>query len=1087
MRYKVSLEGNSDFSAGPSHAMSQLLYRERPTFGAPRPQLQSNPLVAGHGWAYNGSMSTTQLFLLGPVRISRGDQPIDLTIGKGQALLAYLAISGAPQTREHLLDLLWPQSHPDAARKNLRNSLWRLRQTLGNEAVLTEDELVLLSSSVWTDVSTFESGMNAQLAATEHQAGESMESILALWRGPLLDGLRMTDAPDFDLWLAGERDRLGQIYLGGIKHLLARHREAGQWRESITVAQQALAYDGTQESIHVALMEAYAYLGQRTDALRQYDTLRTVLEQELGIAPLADTQALRSKILGGQLAAPIAPAVEQSTEARPPRVERQRPDRPFVGRRNERETLDEALQLAAGGQLQIVQIFGELGIGKSTLWQQWSVGLPPAITVLEARCLDSTQSLPFAPIAGLFGTQICMERFAGQRSPVSPVWLTELTRLLPHIRDFRPELPTPVTVPPEEERRRLFEALAQSLRALAAAPLILFIDDLHWADQATLDWLTYLADRMRDEPLLLVCAYRANEASPGLANQFAAWSRTNVARPLSLAPLSVDEATELIAALDGNVGMVDHLHSQSGGNPYYLTELNRVHPDGAPAALADLLGARLRGLPDAALRLLQTAAILEPTISFEMLQRVSGQDEEETLDALDVLLDMAILVERGENYEFAHPLLAGIVCEGLSTPRRRRLHQRVAEHLLAIHEDELESIVGRLARHFAEAGDSVEAARYAEMAAAQAAQLGAMTEAVNFYRRAYALDPTPGRQLALGYTLMHVPGGIAEARESMRQALDAFESLRDQAGIVQAALRLAVSFLSTEQGEQVLHWVERILIASAESDDIELQATAEYLMAAGKLYSRDTMAEADAHYREATRLASEHNLDSDIAIQSWFGWGNLSVQCGEYALARSKFERTLALTRTTGNIYFESLCYNNLAYATLLDSDVAAAHAAVDSGLDFIEANQLLRPRQYLYSTRGEVALAERELDAAESWFVRAIEEARVYDNETHAINVRAHLGRVALARGDSDGAEQLLTEALSAIPAGGALYLHTQIELWLADLYLERNEHAAAEAYLNAAQEKLAGSQRMAQQRAADQISERLRHRSRETEISRG
>ncbi len=131
-------------------------------------------------------------------------------------------------------------------------ALWRLRQALGDEVVMSDDELVLLSSDVWTDTSAFESGMKAELA-TEHEAGESMESILALWRGPLLDGLRMTDAPDFDLWLAGQRDRLGQIYLAGLNHLLTRHRGAAQWRESITVAQQALAYDSTQESIHVAL------------------------------------------------------------------------------------------------------------------------------------------------------------------------------------------------------------------------------------------------------------------------------------------------------------------------------------------------------------------------------------------------------------------------------------------------------------------------------------------------------------------------------------------------------------------------------------------------------------------------------------------------------------------------------------------------------------------------------------------------------------------------------------------------------------------------------------------------------------------
>lgn len=1019
-------------------------------------------------------MTTTKLLFLGPVYFSRDSQSIELNIGKAQALLAYLATSATPQTREHLIDFLWPQSHPEAARKNLRNTLWRLRQKLGEEVVITQDDLVLLSSRVWTDVSVFESGMQAVLA-TPQDADAPLASLLALWRGPMLHGVRSIDSPDFELWLTGERERLGQIYLAGINRLLASYRRAAQWQESIQVAQQALAFDSTQESMHVALMEAYAHLGRRTDALRQYDTLRAVLEQALGIAPLPDTQALRAKILGGELAPPVVGVAGPAAETPPRRRERARPHRPFVGRRSEHAALDEAVRLAADDQLQIVQIDGELGIGKSTLWQHWSAGLPSTITVLEARCLDSTQTLPFAPITGLFGTQISMQQFAGPQSPVSPVWLTELTRLFPHIRDVRPDLPTPISVPPAEERRRLFEALAQLLRALAAQPLILFIDDLHWADQATLDWLTYLADRMGREALLLVCAYRSNEASPALESLFATWNRAGNVRRLSLSPLSVDEATELIAALNGNLQWVEHLHTQSGGNPYYLTELSRVHPDGAPAALVDLLGARLRGLPETARGLLQTAAILEPEISFALLQQMSGQEEEETLDALDVLLDMAVLVERGDSYQFAHPILAGIVRDGLSTPRRRRLHRTVAEHLRTFHANDLAANAGQLARHFAGAGEGEEAAHFAEMAAASAEQIGAMTEAVNFYRQCYSLDPTPGRQLALGYALMHVPGGMAEARETMRQALETFASNGDQAGIAQAGLRLAVSYLSTEQGEQVLYWADRILVAATEGDDFELHATAEYLMAAGKLYGRHPMAESDAHYREATRLVSEHNLDSDIAIQSWFGWGNLSVQCGEYAQARAKFERTLSLARSAGNIYFEALSYNNLAYATLLGGDVAAARTAIDRGLDFIESNQLLRPRQYLYSTSGEVALAEGDFDAAEWWFNRALEEARIYDNETHTINVRAHLGRVALARGDTDQAAHLLTAALRDIPTGGAHYLRAQIELWLADLHLERKEYGRAEAHLTAAQERLAGSQRMAQQRAAEQLAQRL------------
>ena len=539
-------------------------------------------------------MSITQLLFLGPVQFVRDGQDVELNIGKIQALLAYLVTTGAPQTREHLIDLLWAESDPEAARKNLRNSLWRMRQKLGDDVLISEDNWLMLSSTVWADVPTFEAGMQMALDPANHSSvpfePEKLESLLGLCRGPLLEGLKLSDAPDFELWLTAERDRLGQLYLAGLHHLLTGHRKAADWRAILSVAQRALAFDNGQESMHVALMEAYAHLGQRSHALRQFDTLRTILDQELGITPLPATQALRTQILSGQLPVADSPVIDAQTRPRStPRIRAQRQlRRPFVGRQAERTALDEASELAAGHQLQIVLISGELGIGKSTLWQQWSQGQVAETTTLEARCLSSTQTLPFAPISGLFGTQICMEQIAGPQSNVSPVWLTELTRLLPHLRDYRPDLPAAIPVPPEEERRRLFEALAQTVQSLSARPVILFIDDLHWADQATLDWLAYLSDRLREEPVMLVCTYRSNEASIAMEQHIAKWQREGLMRRLSLSPLSIGEATELIQALDGDAAMVDFLHTQSGGNPYYLTELNRVYPDGMPAALGDL-------------------------------------------------------------------------------------------------------------------------------------------------------------------------------------------------------------------------------------------------------------------------------------------------------------------------------------------------------------------------------------------------------------------------------------------------------------------------------------------------------------------
>ncbi len=484
----------------------------------------------------------------------------------------------------------------------------------------------------------------------------------------------------------------------------------------------------------------------------------------------------------------------------------------------------------------------------------------------------------------------------------------------------------------------------------------------------------------------------------------------------------------------------------------------------------------MRSLPQGAQRLLQVAAILEPAIHYDVLERICQQDEEETLDALDTLLELDMLKETRDRYEFAHPLLARIVRDELSHARRTRLHRRAAEELAATYADRTEAVAGQLMRHYLEADERLVAAHYAEVAAAQAVEMGAMLEAVNFYRQAQQLESTPDRQLALGYALMHIPGGLAEARQAMMNSLLEFEEEQNQAGIVQAGLRLAVSFLSTEEGERVLDWAERIQEAAPDDlENVELQATIQYLMAAGKFHTRGQMAAANAHYATATRLATEYNLVSDIAIQSWFGWGNLSVQSGDYDEAQAKFAHTLEIARRAGNIYFEALCYNNLSYAALLAKDIAAARNVIETGLAFIETNVLLRPGQYLYSTRGEIALAAGELADAERWFERALAEAQSYDNRTHAINIQAQLGRVAQAQGDSNRAETLLKEARDAIPPDRALFLRHQIDLWMAELYLGRDDRLAAQRVLDKARRELAGTERKGLQRTIEQLSQQL------------
>ncbi len=371
-------------------------------------------------------MTDLRLHLLGVPFLERAEQPIPLTIAKGIALLAWLALTPGPQPRERLVDLLWPDSLPDAARKNLRNTLWALRKEVGEGALDSGGERLTLLDALWVDARAFQQGVAAPDVPTAH-----LRAVVDSYRGPLADGLTLADAPDFELWLIAERERLEQLYLRAVEALVERYRRAGAWGEIVTVARRALIQDPLQEPLHRALMEAHAQLGERPEALRQFDSARAVLMRELGVEPLPDTEALRQRIVQGDFSAEASPPLPLLPARRPPPS--RRPTVPFIGRQAELAALTDEWERAIAGEARVLLLTGEMGIGKTRLWQEWRATLPPHALVLEAQCLPSTQSLPFAPLITLFsGDPLCRELFSGQ-ARLSSVWLAEMARLLPEL------------------------------------------------------------------------------------------------------------------------------------------------------------------------------------------------------------------------------------------------------------------------------------------------------------------------------------------------------------------------------------------------------------------------------------------------------------------------------------------------------------------------------------------------------------------------------------------------------------------------------------------------------------------------------
>jgi tetratricopeptide (TPR) repeat protein len=678
--------------------------------------------------------------------------------------------------------------------------------------------------------------------------------------------------------------------------------------------------------------------------------------------------------------------------------------------------------------------------------------------------LDSTQTLPFAPLVELFSRGDVAKRLFGSPSPVPPFWLAQVARLLPDIRQRGADLAAATALPADEERRRLFEAFVQCLLAIETRPMVLFVDDLHWADRATLDWLGYVVHRMQGHAFLLVAAYRQEDAPAALVHLTAGWTREGIAHRVRMVRLTNAESAALIVSLGGNPALADRVHSQTAGNPYFLIELIRAGKDEVPPALTELIRGRVDRLPESARQVLQAAAVLAPEFDFATLRRTSGRGEEETLQALDALLSNSILVEHGTRYEFSHPLVATVVTDALSGARRAFLSRRAAEALEATHAGRLPQIAGQLTAHYVQAGDVTRAASYAEMAGERALALAAATEAVNFYRQAISLEPTPARQFGLAQVLLR-QGELVQAREAFESALSGAQTGGDRRCAARAALGVSETLYPQARFEDARRWIEKAISFMDEEGDVESHAMAHLLLGSSP------GADAEMHLNRAFEHAREDDLP-ELAARSRFALGTLLAERGELERAIQAYRESIEYSKTAGDEYQELLGYNNLAYHLLLAGDIGAARENVDRALALAGERAIRLPLQYLYSTRGEIALAEKQWEQAESWFKRAVSEAEANGNTEQAAGGFANLGLAAQGRGDLDGALLLLENARDLAAKLDAPHVKIRIALSLSELYLARGERVAASQALAAARDLFDGSER----RLLAQRAERLR-----------
>ena len=959
----------------------------------------------------------TRIRLCGPLRfeINGRDVTAELPDGQPTSVLCYLLASpDRAADRDELIAVLWPERPPREPSAALRPILSRLRRVLAPAALEGRERLrLLLPDPVWLDLDEATGRLDKARAAGRRRLWEVVrEHSLAA-----LDLLQLGLLPGLDGdWLEARRREVEDLLL-----------EALEWQARAGLAleppdlgaaeragRELIARSPYRETGYRFLMEALAAGGNVAEALRVYDDLRVLLREELGTAPAAELQALHGRLLAGERIGPAAGGRPMDAESRVPLPALLSPQQrsPFVGRERELVVLREAWRQARSGERRLVLVAGEPGIGKTRLTREFALEGHDTGTVLHAGCQEDAL-LSYQPFVEAL-------RHYARASGRDPAQLAlgpgtdELVRVIP---ELAPPEPVPAPADPETRRYMLFEAVSLLLAdAAVRAPVLLVLDDLHWADRGTLHLLRHVVRSPHEAALLIVGTYRPADVGPKhpLTDLLADLRRDRLFERISLDGLDEQHVGYLIASHAGHAapgGVVNTVHEWTEGNPFFVEEVMRhlietgvlferdgrwasaLTPDeiGVPEGVKEVLASRLRRLSEPCRTVLSQAAVLGREFSFEVLAAMAASgDDSEVIRALEEAGDAQLVIEQDgptrSSHAFTHALVRETLYMGLSGPRRRRLHADAAR---AIEEVEGDGAVAALALHYrlaGAAGDPKKAIEYSLAAGRQAAELSAWEDAALHWNGALktmqrdgGLAAQQARLLVALAELMAVVGDLDRQIAYLERALALYEELGDTERAAQVHSRLGMA---------------HSLIDSIYAEHLDVERAFSHFDAARKVLERGPLRKALGH------------LETGVSTARTYG---LRIPAGIEAAARG-----MEIGERLGDEILWAGAAQAYGWHKIVAGDLREGFAVTERAFEVADREQ--RPFLAFMGSniRGQWTWGLGAPDEAQAFFERPLRLPYV-GKTAYRQEIADGVGRCHLARGELDDARRLLADANAA------------------------------------------------------------------------